>query len=473
MAIKRYVDILDETRKPYKTIFMLAWPVFVEQISTTLVNFVDTAMVGSLGKEATASISISNSPNMAIVGIMTALGVGITTSVAKAAGSGDEGLMHKLMRHVLLIALYMGIPAALLMAALCRLIPLWMGGEPAILDTAAQYNLITGLGRMFSFSAVCLHAAFRGYGDTRSPMVANLTMNGVNVVGNYLLIFPTRTITVLGRSFTMPGAGWGVVGAGVATAIALAVCGSIALYNAFKKSNPYRIRLEKGWYKLEWELSRSIFKISLPAMLERFCLTPASILVSSSIASLGTASLAARSLCLTAESLSYMPAFAFQTAITTLVGQSFGAKRLDLADRFTRVCLQVAGVVMFFTGLALFVFAESIISVFTPDREVIVMAAACLRVEAVIQVPQVIGWIYSGALRGMGNTRIGFILNAITNWTIMVPGMVLGIRLFGLPLVQVYWVVGVEIVVRSVLFWRCHKYYRRDVAAGDAYVLQK
>lgn len=463
MAKKTYVDVLDESRKPYQTIFMLAWPVFVEQISTTLVNFVDTAMVGSMGKEATAAISISGSPNMAVVGIIAALGVGITACVAKAAGSGDTGAVRKLMRHVLLVALYIGVPAALLLMALCRLIPLWMGAEPAILNTAAQCNLITGFGRIFNFAAICFHAAFRGYGDTKSPMVANVALNIINVVGNFFLIFPTRTITVLGYAFLVPGAGLGVIGAGTATAVAMLASGLIAFYNAFKKSNPYRVALGNGWYKPERELSRSIFSISLPAMLERFCLTPASILVGSSIAALGTASVAARSLCLTAESLSYMPAFAFQTAITTLVGQAYGAKKLELADRFVRVCLQVAGIVMFFTGLALFIFADPIISVFTPDREVIRMAAACLRVEASIQVPQVLGWIYGGALRGVGNTRIGFVLNAITSWGIMVPGMVLGIRLFGLPLEQVYWVIGVEIVVRSVMFWRCYKHYRQDI----------
>ena len=465
MARQMQVDVLNETRRPYQTIFMLAWPVFVEQISTTLVNFVDAAMVGSLGKEATASISISNSPNMAVVGMITALGVGITACMANAVGAGDVPAVRKLMRHVLVAALYIGLPAALLLMLLCRMIPLWMGAEPAILDTAARYNLIVGFGRIFSFTAICFHAAFRGYGDTKSPMVANVALNGVNVVGNFLLIFPTRTITVLGQSFVMPGAGLGVVGAGVATAAAMMVSGCIALYNAFKKSNPYRVCPAKGWHRPDGELSRRILKISLPVILERLCLTMSVVVVNSSVASLGTASVAACSLCSTAESLSYMPAFAFQTAITTLVGQSYGAKRLDLADRFMKVCLRVAGVVMFFTGLALFAFAEPIISVFTPDREVILMAAACLRVEAAIQVPQVLGWIYGGALRGVGNTRVGFMLNAITGWGIKVPGMLLGIYLFDLQLVQVYWITGVEIAVRSVMFWRCYKRYRRKLGA--------
>jgi putative MATE family efflux protein len=464
MAGKPQVNILDETQKPYKALFMLAWPVFVEQIATTLVNFVDAAMVGSLGKEATAAISVSNSPSMAVAGAITALGVGMTASIAKATGAGDDGLVRRLMRQVLLMALYIGVPAALLLAVLSRMIPLWMGAGPDILDVASRYNLITALGRIFSFTAICIHSGFRGYGDTKSPMIANLALNGVNVVGNYLLIFPTRTVTLLRFSFTMPGAGWGVAGAAAATATAMMISCVIALYNAFKKSNPYRIRLEdKKWYLPERELSWGILKISLPAVLERLCLSSAQIVGSRSIAFLGTASIAARSLCGTAESLSYMPAFAFQTAITTLVGQAYGAKKITLADRFVRVCIQVGGVIMFFTGVALFVFAEPIIGVFTPDREVIVMGAACLRVEAVIQVPQVIGWIYAGALRGFGNTKIGFWLNAFTGWCIRTPGLILAVRVLDMPLTKAYWVIGIEIVVRFVLFWIYYKRYRRNV----------
>lgn len=469
MAAKKTVDILDTKRKPYMTIFMLAWPVFVEQIFTTLVSFVDTAMVGSLGKEATASISISSSPRMMFVGVVTALGIGITAGVARAAGAGDEAQVRKLLRHALLIGLYVGTPIALLVAALSRLLPVWMGAEPAILDTAAQYNLIESLGRIFSFMAICLHAAFRGYGDTKSPMKANLILNAVNVAGNFLLIYPTRTLTVLGVSFVMPGAGWGVTGAAIATAAGFFASGMVALRNAFKKSNPYRISLkERGWFKPDWTVGREIFKIGLPAMLERLCLAPADILTSSSIATLGTASVAARSLCGTAESLSYMPAFAFQTAITTLVGQSYGARKPALADHFVRVCLRVGGTVMFFTGLALFVFAEQIIGVFTPDGEVIAMAAACLRIEAVIQVPQVIGWIYAGALRGVGNTKAGFYFNAITSWGIRTPGIILAIRLFGTTLPVAYRVVALEISARMVLFFLCYRNYRRDIEAHEA-----
>lgn len=454
----KQLNIIDESQKPYITILLLAWPVFVEQIFSTLVSFIDTAMVGSLGAEATASISISNTPIFLINGLVMSLGVGITALVARETGAGNTKMVRMLMRHALLAILYIGVPVTLVVISLHRKIPIWMGADASIIDTAAQYNLLVSCGRIFSLTAMILNAAFRGYGDTKTPMKANLVLNVVNVIGNFLLIYPTRTIIVLGISFTMPGAGWGVAGAGAATALGMFISGMIALRNAFKKSNPYCISLrEKGSLKPELSLCLNIGRISLPAMLERFCLSSAGVLVASSIASLGTASVAASALCGTAESLSYMPAFAFQMAITTLVGQSLGANKPQLAEKFVRTSNLMGGTVMFFTGLALFVFAEPIIGVFTPDITVITIAAACLRVEAVIQVPQVIGWIYSGALRGAGDTKAIFYISAATNWGIRTLGLILAIRVLDMQLGDAYIVVAIEITIRMVLFYLRYK----------------
>ncbi|MBQ4050668.1 MAG: MATE family efflux transporter [Oscillospiraceae bacterium] len=454
MASKTQLNITDSSRKPYLTILLLAWPVFVEQIFTTLVSFVDTMMVGSLGAEATASVSISNSPVFLLNGLVMSLGVGITALVARATGAEDAAMVRRLMRHALLAILYVGAPVTILVLALSRQIPLWMGAAPEILDTAAQYNFIVSCGRIFSLTGMILNSAFRGYGDTKTPMKANMVLNVVNVVGNFLLIYPTREITVAGISFTMIGAGWGVAGAATATAIGMAVSGGIALFNAFRKSNPYHISFrEKNSLQPDRELCRSIFKISMPAMLERLCLSSAGVLTASTIAALGTASVAANALCGTAESLSYMPAFAFQMAITTLVGPSLGAGDPALAERFVKNCNLMGGTVMFFTGTALFVFAEPIIGMFTPDPTVIAIAAGCLRVEASIQVPQVIGWIYSGALRGAGDTKSIFYINAAANWGIRTAGLLIAIRVLHLQLTTAYIVVAVEITVRAVLFY--------------------
>jgi len=454
MASKRPLNVTDESRSVPKTIVMLAWPVFIEQIFTTLVSFADTAMVGALGKEATASISISNSPTFLMNGIIMALGIGVTTMIGHAVGAGEEDRARKLMRHALLVLLYIGVPITLLMAALHRMIPLWMGAGPDIIDSAANYNLIVSAGRIFMLTSMVLNSAFRGYGDTRTPMYLNIVMNTINVVGNYLLINPTRQITVFGLSFIMPGAGWGVEGAAAATALGMAAAGIMALYNAFRKSNPYHISIESKKDLLpDKELFSQIFKISFPAMLERICMSSSGILVTSSIATLGTVSIAAHSLTMSAESLSYMPAFAFQMAINTLVAQSLGAKKPDLAVRFLRWTMGMGAVVMALTTVLLYVFAAPLIGVFTPDTEVIAMASECLRVVALIQVPQMAAWVFAGLLRGAGDTKFSFYITAFTNWGVRTLLSVLAIRVFHLDLMAVVYAMCIEIIIRLGLLY--------------------
>jgi putative MATE family efflux protein len=255
-------------------------------------------------------------------------------------------------------------------------------------------------------------------------------------VGNYLLINPTRQITVFGVSFTMIGAGWGVEGAAVATALGMAVAGILALYMAFRKSNPYHISLkEKGAFLPDKDLLRQVFKISFPAMLERICMSASGIVVTKSIATLGTASVAANAVYSTAESLSFMPAFAFATAATTLVGQALGARKPDLAKRYTWHTVYIGVFVMLLAGAGLFFFATPLVRFINADPEVVAIAERCLRIVAFVQPVQVIAWVLAGALRGAGDTKWPFYITAAGNWLIRALGAVLCIRVFhlGLP----------------------------------------
>lgn len=445
-------NVTDGSQSITKTILLLTWPVFLEQVLTTLVSYADTAMVGALGAGATAAVTISNSPIFLLNGVIMALGVGLTALVSQAVGAGDSEMVKKLMRHAMLVIIFVGSPICIANILLHRLIPLWMGADPEILDTAAQYNLIVATGRIFSFAAVIVNAVLRGYGDTKTPLIVNTLMNVINVIGNYLLINPTRVITVFGTSFTMPGAGWGVAGAAAATAIGTAVSGILAVTIAFTRKNEYKISF-KDSFKPDISLLKKLFGISFPAMLERIFMSSSGIFVNSSIATLGTANIAANSLCLTAESLSYMPAFSFQTATTTLVGQSLGAGKPDLAEKFVKKSMLLGIILMAFTGAGLFFFATPIIGVFTPDEEVIELAARCLQIVAFIQIPQAMVWIYAGALRGAGDTKYSFYITASTNWLVRTLWSILCIRVFHLGLESVQYCMLAEIFARLALMF--------------------
>ena len=94
-AKERQLNLLDETRSPLRNTVLLAWPIFLENVLTTLVSYADTAMVGTLGAYATAAVSISNSLVFLLNGVIMALGVGVTALISQSVGAGDILLTKK------------------------------------------------------------------------------------------------------------------------------------------------------------------------------------------------------------------------------------------------------------------------------------------------------------------------------------------------------------------------------------------
>ncbi len=449
---KTKLNLTDESRSPVRIILYLTWPLFLEQILTTLVSYADTAMVGALGVNATASVSISNSFVFLINGVVMALGVGITAYVARSVGAKDYEAAKAYIRHALLLLLYVGVPLSLLMIGLHRLIPQWMGAEPEIMDTAANYLLITSCFRIGNLAMMMLSGVFRGRGDTKTPLYINIAVNIINVVGNYILINPTHDIPLFSLTLTIPGAGLGVTGAALSTGFSWLVGAVLIVALLYIKKDPTRIHLRDSM-RLDRPLVRRVVDISVPAMLERFCMSTASIVFSRAVASLGTVVFAANSVYITAESISFMPGFAFATAATTLVGQALGAGKPELAKKFAWKTVQVGALILSFTGAMIYIFARPLVSFFTPDPDAIELAVICLHQVAFIQPVQVTAWILAGALRGAGDTKWPFYITAICNWGIRTLGAWLCIRVFGLSLPEAVLCACADCAVRALLTW--------------------
>ena len=394
---KRSFSIVDENVNPWKIIILLAWPIFLEQILVSLVQAVDTAMVGSLGANATAAVAISQSPNMMINGVIMAMGIGFTSLVARSVGAGDKERAKELIRQAILLVIAIGLPLAVVCFCLARHIPMWMGGAEEILDTAATYNRIFACGMLFRGMTMVLTAIYRGFGDSKTPMKINIAVNLLNVVGNFLMIYPTRQLSVFGIKFTMFGFGWGVAGAATSTALSTILGALVLLGVTFFRKSDLQISL-KDDFRPNWKEISSVFRISFPAMCERFVMSGASVIVASTVASLGTVAVASQNLAGTAESLSFMPGFAFGTAATTLFGQSIGAKRPELGKKYVSYTIRLGSIVMFIMTLVMFFGSRFIMSIFTPDEAVIEMGSVLVKILALIQVPQMIAMVYSGAL---------------------------------------------------------------------------
>lgn len=455
---KKSYSIVDETRSPWLTIIVLAWPIFLEQVLTSLVQAVDTAMVGSMGAIATTAVSISQSPNMLVNGAVMAMGVGFTSLIARSVGAGETERAKSLIRQAILMVFVLGIPFSVIFFMLARKIPIWMGGAPEILDAAEAYNRIIAISMCFRCLTMVLTAIYRGYGDSKTPMKINVMVNLANVVGNYLMIFPTREIHVFGQAFTMPGLGWGVAGAAASTSISTIVGALILLVMCFTRKTEMQISI-KDSFAPNWNELKESAKLGFPAMVQRALMSGSHIIVTSTVATLGTAAVAAQSLSATAESLSFMPGFAFGTAVTTLYGQSLGAKRPDMAHDFLIRTMKLGSVVMAFMTCVLFFGSAEIISIFTPDAEVIAIGSIWLKILAVIQIPQTIAFCVSGALQGAGDTKTPLYVTFASMWGVRIFGIMICIYVLHLGLYSICVCMCTDNVVRCALF--LIQYYRK------------
>jgi len=455
---RQKLDLTNENQSSIKIILYLAWPLFLEQILSTLVSFADTAMVGSLGGEATASISISNTFVFLINGVVMALGIGLTAYVARCVGAKDYEEAKRYIRHALILLVLVGLPIAVLPVILYRQIPLWMGANNDYLHLAQGYLLITSSFRIFSMAMMVLSSVFRGRGDTKTPLRINIVVNILNIVGNYLLIHDPHTVSInldflnIHFSFPMIGAGLGVNGAALSTGFSWFIGGTTLAVMLFVKNDPTRISLKDSFLP-SFPLIKNVVRLSIPAMLERMCMSLSGIVVTKTIATLGTHAVAANTVYSTAESLSFMPAFAFATAATTLVGQSLGAKKPLLAKKYAHHCVYVGIFVMLIAFAALYTFANPLVCIITNDPPVIELAETCLKIVAFIQPIQVIAWVLAGALRGAGDTRWPFYITAITNWSVRALGATLAVRVLGFGLPEVVFCMSLEQGVRSFLMY--------------------
>ncbi len=456
--MKKQLNLLDTSVPSWKLIVLLAWPTIVEQILQTAVNYVDTAMVGSIGTDATAAIGVCTSTIWLIMGVMNAAAIGYSVMVARRIGEGRTEDARAILRQSVLAIGVIG--AALTVAVelvIAPNLPRWMGAEPDVLPQAVAYFRVIGAGYLFNTSLVMCSNMLRCMGDTRTPLKFNLMTNAINVAGNFLLIYPTRPLTVFGVTFTMPGAGWGVAGAAAATMLATAVSGVCLLLVLFRRKWPLQIHLKED-YRPQGEIIRQAFRLGMPSFLERATISIGQICTTAMISGLGTVSLAAHQLANAGESLCYMPIFGFSVAATTLVAQNLGAGDKERAFHQGKLCIYMGVCVMVCTSCLLFLLAEPIIDLFSDDLNVITLGGQVLRIEAFAELFFAGASVVGGILRGAGDTRWPFYISLAGMWLIRVPLAFVLIRFFHWGLTAIWVGMAADLALRGVIsMWRFYK----------------
>ena len=427
----------------------LAWPTMLEQMLQVAAQYVDSAMVGRLGAAATAAVGATTTINWMVGSTLSALAVGFLAYIAREYGAERYDNASRAVAQSALATIVGGLAFTVAALALARFIPGWMNADADIRPAAARYFFIIYTPMLLRAATVIFGTVLRASGDTRTPMKVNVMINLVNVILNFLLIYEPRDIRLLGMTLRVPGAGLGVTGAAIGTAVGFAV-GGIAMTVALWR-HPH-ISPRGRSIKPDWEILKPCLKVAMPAALQRFGTSFGYVAFASLINSLGTVSTAAHAIANTAESAFYIPAFGIQTAAATLVGNASGMRDREYMRSITRTLLILEPTLMAFSGALLFVLAPRMMSLFTPDAEVIALGTRVLRMVAVIEPLFGIAVVLEGIFMGVGDTMYAFYCNIVGMWGVRVLGTAIMVRGFGWGLTAAWGAMIAHNILLCILF---------------------
>ena len=435
--------VIDESHL-LRSVIRLAWPVVVQQVSFSMVQLVDTALVGHLGEDALAGVRLAGQIFWFSQAGMVAVAVGSTAIIARNVGAGQPQLASKTLRNAIAMAALWGLAMGLVMWFFGGWGLGMLGAEAGAQHQGTVYLKAAAVGMPLWSLVYAGSASLQGAGDTRTPMIIGILVNIANIVIAYMLINgsgPAPRLDVL-------GSGAGFTGAAIIGAVL--VLGVLASGTRVVHWFPWEAA------KFDPTEARRMLNIGVPAGVEQAQFNVAFMLYTRIIASLGTTALAAHGVTLAIQSLTFGVGFALSIATTALVGQSLGAQRPDLAERSTYLAMRYSLVFMCALGVLMMIFGGDITGLFVGgDKadDVVDIGRKLLFIFAFAMPGLAVSLSLGGALRGAGDTRAVLAIMAGSTWIVrLVPAYLLAIT-FGLG-VPGAWVAAIlDINIRALLMF--------------------
>ena len=422
-----------------RSIFALAIPAILEMMLHTLVWTADTAMIGRLNPASISAVNLGAQIVFTIANIMGGLGIGAVALVARSIGANDRARASRIATQSIGIGILTSIVIGIIGLSTSGVIFKYLVDDPEVILLGTEYLQILFIGGIFLIPLLITNSIVRGSGNAVIPLVSALVANVVNIVGDYVLIF---------GKFGFPQ--MGVKGAAIATALAQMIGFMVTFVFIFMGKANIEIKLKRV-FKFNREDIKNIVKLSVPATMEVGMNEGSRLLSIFWLARLGTLAFSGHSLATAAESISYMPGFGFALATTTLVGQNLGAKNPEKAEFIVKETKKYAVLMMGAVGLMFFVIPYPLMRLYSNNVESVDIAARCLRIGAFEQIPIAIAMVYSGALKGAGDTNGPFKIALATNLVVRLPLVFIAVFVVKAKIEYVWMATVIQYVVEAVL----------------------
>ncbi len=433
-------------RMLYGDVVKIAWPSFLELVLTQLTSMADQIMVGQLpgemGVQALSAVGISAQPKFLLMTMMQALNVGATAMVARFRGQGNREKANQVFRQSLLFNLVLSVLFMVVGVIFAAPLLHFMGGDgisSATYAFAKDYFVI----QMYGFVPLCLTFTFtavlRGIGDTKMPLIYNTLANAVNLVFNYFLIYGKCGFPDMD-----------VAGASLATIIGQTAAFVFAVIIVLNKKRYVYLSLREK-FRIDWVILANVVSIGIPSMVEQLFMRAGIIIYTRTVAGLGDVAYATHQICMNIQAMSFMTGQAFANSATTLMGQSLGKKRIDMAENYTRHTRRIGLYTSIVLGLLLIVCGRSVVWLYNQTPEVVSLGGSILIMVGCIQPFQSSQFIVAGALRGAGDTRFPAVVMFITVLVVRSSLALLLVNVFSLGLWGAWYALVADQLLRTAL----------------------
>ncbi|MEF9961012.1 MAG: MATE family efflux transporter [Erysipelotrichaceae bacterium] len=377
----------------YKRTFSIAWPSTVESVLISLMSVVDMVMVGGIGANAIASVGITNQPKFILLAVILSLNVGVTVIVSRRKGEGNQEAANSCLRQAILISLAASFVLSLLGFIYAKSIMLLAGANHQYVKLATIYFQAIMIGNFFNSVSLTINAAQRGCGNTKVALRTNVTANIINLIFDYLLIngigfFPTL----------------GVLGAGIATTIGNIIAFMMSLYSICDIHGFLSINFKQNW-RFDSKTIHDIFHISSSAFAEQVFMRIGFFMYAKTVAALGMIAFATHQVCMNILNISFAVGDGLSVATSSLVGQSLGAKRKDMAIIYAKTTQRIGLLIGFLLSSIMIILRSQVIQIFSNDPIIIEQGSQIIFIICATMMFQITQVITFGCLRGAGDVK--------------------------------------------------------------------
>jgi len=382
-------------------VYKIAWPVVAANILQSVYNLTDMFWVGRLGAQAVAAISFS----FPIIFLLVSLGAGTSVAgtilVAQYHGKNEKRNIDYIATQVLFMLAAISVFISVLGYFFSEKILVLMNASAEVLPLASAYLKISFVGLVFLFSFFVFQSLLRGVGEVKKPMFI--------VMGTVVLNFLADPVLIMGLG---PIPAFGISGAACATIFTQGIASAIGLFMFLRGRDGIKIRLRN--FSPNFALMKKIFLLGFPASVEHSTRAFSFSLMIFLVGIWGTSAVASYGVATRIMSFVIIPAVGVAMAVSALIGQSFGAGKIDQAEKIARLSATAVFGLLTFAGILFFVFAGNLISLFVPaDEEIISSGALFLKITSLTFGFVGLQIVLGGAFRGSGNTFAAMVLTIL------------------------------------------------------------